>query len=622
MATWERFPIHRYAGAILAAGLTLLVTKALGHMMASDILLPFLATVAVIALYWGLGPGLSATISSAFAVHYFHFRSGDSLGIGLGGFSMLSVFLATGFLISVICAERRRAEKKLRVQAGRLVESETRYRELFENANDIMYTLDLSGNFTSLNKAGERVSGYTRGEALQMNIRQVVAPEYLEAVQEVIARAIAGNESAPIEAEIVAKDGHRVILEVSGRAIFKQRSPIAVQGIARDVSERKILERKIMQSQKMEAIGVLTGGIAHDFNNLLTVINGYSEFLLNDLPQGDERRSDLEQIKRAGQRAADLTSQLLAFGRKQMVKPRNLNLNEIIADTGKILRRLIGEDINLVAVTDPDLGPVKADPGQMQQVIMNLVVNARDAMPKGGKLTIETANVELDDEYVRKHVAGLSGRYVMLAISDNGLGMDARTRARIFEPFFTTKKPGEGTGLGLSTVYGIVKQSGGFIWVYSEIGKGTTFKVYLPRVEGKPEQLVAKFEEGQSMEGSETLLVAEDDPSLRVLVARILRSHGYTVLEASNGEEALRTAEEYGRHIHMLLTDVVMPEMSGGALSSKVEKARPGIKVLFISGYTGNAIVHHGILESDVSLLTKPFSAEDLARRVREVLNS
>jgi PAS domain S-box-containing protein len=438
-----------------------------------------------------------------------------------------------------------------------------------------------------------------------------------------VKQALETGEPYELELEVIRTDGTTRRIVTRGAVIRDQNGRvIRLHGTAQDITEQKRLEAQFMQAQKMEAVGVLAGGVAHDFNNLLTVINGYSDFLLNDLARDDPRRDDLEQIKRAGQRAASLTSQLLAFSRKQVLQPRILDLNDEMLEASAILRRLIGEDIDLVAVPQPGLGLVKADPGQVQQIIMNLAVNARDAMPQGGKLTIETANANVDQDYVRKHPAGSIGRYVMLAISDNGMGMDAQTQSHVFEPFFTTKGPRKGTGLGLSTVYGIVKQSGGFIWVYSELGKGTTFKVYLPRVEGEVDKFASYGMEELSLQGNETVLLVEDEPSMRTLAARILRAQGYTILHASNGEEALRIAHEFTGKIHLVLTDVVMPEMSGNTMASRLEAARPGIKVLFISGYPKNAIVHHGVLNPNVAFLPKPFTADALARKVRKVLDS
>ncbi len=395
-----------------------------------------------------------------------------------------------------------------------------------------------------------------------------------------------------------------------------------VVGVQRDITDYKRLEAQFLQSQKMEAIGVLAGGVAHDFNNLLNVINGYAELMLNDMAPDHPLRHEIEQIRDAGQRAAVLTSQLLAFSRKQIMQPEILDLNKVITQMEAMLRRLIGEDIEFVPVTRPNLGFVNADRGKCEQIIMNLVVNARDAMPQGGKLTIETDNIDFDDSSIRDHPLAQRGSYVMLAISDNGIGMDAATQSHLFEPFFTTKSKGKGTGLGLSTVYGIVKQSNGFIWTYSEPGKGTTFKIYLPRVQSAAADTTVEASAPSGIEGVETILVVEDEESVRALACRILRNCGYTVLDAQDGIEALRLAEEYSGRIHMVVSDVIMPKMSGKDLVLRIEALRPGIKSLFISGYTDNSIVHHGILDSNVAFLQKPFSADSLCHKVRQVLQT
>jgi two-component system, cell cycle sensor histidine kinase and response regulator CckA len=395
-----------------------------------------------------------------------------------------------------------------------------------------------------------------------------------------------------------------------------------IHTIARDVTARKQLEAQFLQAQKMEAIGILAGGVAHDFNNLLNVINGYCELVLEDTAEDDPKHNDLEQISLAGKRAASLTSQLLAFSRKQILQPEILDLNDAVIGMSSMLRRLIRESIDLVTIARPDLGLINADPGQIQQIVMNLAVNARDAMPHGGKLTIETANVDLDEDYAREHPDVKAGPHVMLAISDNGLGMDDGTKSHLFEPFFTTKGKGEGTGLGLSTVYGIIKQSNGFIWVYSELGKGTTFKMYFPRAEGDLSRLTGEGQLEQRARGTETVLITEDESSVRALAARILRDRGYTVLEASNGKQALDIAKEYAGEIHLALTDVVMPGIGGRELVSQLASVRPGIRALYVSGYTDDAIVHHGILDTGVAFLQKPFTVESLARKVREVIHS
>src|SRR5688572_24878768 len=365
--------------------------------------------------------------------------------------------------------------------------SEERYRDLFENANDIIYTQDLQGRLTSLNKAGERLTGYSREEALGQKVFKI-APEQMDRAPKV-ADVKLPQARTTYETEIITKDGRRVKLEVSSRVISQEGKPIGVQGIARDITERKHLQDQLRQAQKMEAIGRLAGGVAHDFNNLLTIILGYSQFALNSLGPNDSVREDIQQIEIAGRRATSLTSQLLAFSRTQILRPKVLDLNGVIRESAKMLGRLIGEDVELMTSLDPRLRWVAADPGQIEQVILNLAVNARDAMPRGGKLTIETRNVQLDETFSRSHDGAQTGAFVMLAVCDTGFGMDKETQTRIFEPFFTTKAKGKGTGLGLSTVYGIVKQSGAFVYVDSEPGQGTTFKIYLPRVEEPAEQV-------------------------------------------------------------------------------------------------------------------------------------
>ena len=812
--------------------------------------------------------------------------------------------------------ERRRIEQELR-------QSEERYRDLVENASDLIYEHDLEGNYTSTNKAGEQVTGYSLAESLKLNLKQTVAPEYLDKAREMLRRKLAGETVTAYELEIITKDGRRVPVEVSTRMVLKDGVPVGVQGIARDITERKqaeealreseahkrailessmdciitmdhegrvvdwnpaaaetfgytqeeaigkemalliipkrfreqhrqglarylatgkgrvigqrlelsaersdgtelpieltitlieskgapmftgylrdITERKrsedrlsaqyavtralaesntisegapkilqavceslgweygslwivdrrsnslrcsqvwqslgpeadefvntsrqsvfapgiglpgkvwkdsqavwiadvvedtnfprsasaasvglhgacafpirfrseilgvveflsrsirepdpdllammvtigsqigqfvarkraeealveseeqLRQSQKLEAIGQLAGGVAHDFNNLLTVIGGYSSILLGKLAPESPHRSSIEEIKKAGDRAGTLTRQLLAFSRKQILQPKVLDLNIAVTDLEKMVRRLIGEDIDLLTVTAPVLGKVKADPGQIEQVLLNLIVNARDAMPKGGKLTIETRNVVLSEDYAQRHAAQ-PGSYVMLAVSDTGRGMDAATQPRIFEPFFTTKGPGQGTGLGLATVYGIVKQSGGNIWVYSEVGRGSTFKVYLPRVD--------EVREGEAVvsssvpHGTELILLVEDEAQVRAILKEILEGQGYNVLAASNGEEALSISQDLESDIKLMITDVVMPQMSGRELAERVLEVRPNLPVLFMSGYTDDAIVRHGLLDEKLHFIQKPFDSATIGRKVREVLDS
>lgn len=511
--------------------------------------------------------------------------------------------------------ERKRTEAALR-------QSEERYRDLVENAHDIIYSHDLQGNYTSINKAGEVITGYTVEEALKLNLSDSVAPESLPKAREMIRRKLAGEHVTAYEIEITAKDGRRVTVEANTKLVYQDGVPVGVQGIARDISDRKQLEDQLRQSQKMEAIGQLAGGVAHDFNNLLTAIIGYSGLALQRIEDESPLKPYIEEIKKAGDRAANLTRQLLAFGRKQILQPLPLNLNDVITDLNKMLRRLIGEDIRLAARLDFDLKKIKADPGQIEQVLMNLVVNARDAMPRGGNLTIETANIQIDEEYAGRHIGVSSGAYVMLAVSDNGTGMDDETEAKIFEPFFTTKEKGKGTGLGLSTVYGIVKQSGGNIWVYSEPGHGTTFKIYLPQIDDPVRTVQAKPEDDSIPGGSETVLLVEDEDVVRGLAQRILEEAGYRVITANGGAEAVTWCANNAETIHLLLTDVVMPDLSGKELAERVTSLRPQTKVLFMSGYTDEAIVHHGVLDSNVEFLQKPFTPTALSRKVRQALDS
>jgi signal transduction histidine kinase/CheY-like chemotaxis protein len=385
--------------------------------------------------------------------------------------------------------------------------------------------------------------------------------------------------------------------------------------------ERAALEEQLHQSQRMEAIGQLAGGVAHDFNNLLTVIKGYSQISLMELKEGDPLKPNMEEIQNAATRAAELTKQLLAFSRRQIMEFKVLDLNTVLRNLNKMLRRLIGEDIELLTFLSGGLGRVKTDSGQIEQVVMNLVVNARDAMRNGGKMTIETANLELDEEYAWKHVAVKPGNYVMLSVSDTGEGMSPEVRDRVFEPFFTTKERGKGTGLGLSTVYGIVKQSGGNIWVYSELGKGTTFKIYLPRVDQPLSEERKPLRKEEIPLGNETILLVEDEEGVRKLAVRVLKKQGYRVPIASQGEEALSVCREYKEPIHLLVTDVVMPKMSGRDVARLLEQIHPETKVLYMSGYTDTAIAHYGVLDEGIEYLQKPFTVDALARKVREVLD-
>ncbi len=396
---------------------------------------------------------------------------------------------------------------------------------------------------------------------------------------------------------------------------------IQLIGTVQDVTERRELEKQLHLSQKMEAVGKLAGGIAHDFNNFLTSILGYADLVLMKLEKDNPLKEYMTEINKACRRAASLTRQLLAFSRKQIFQTKVLNLNDVISDMEKMLRRLIGEDIELKAFRSHELGNVEVDQSQVEQVIMNLTINGRDAMPQGGKLTIETANVNLDESYARKHSSVKPGPYVMMAISDNGIGMDKETQFRIFEPFFTTKELGKGTGLGLSTVYGIIKQSGGYIWIYSEPGTGTTFKIYLPRVDKTVEQVEQEIGPKKSLKGSETILVVEDNDMVRQVAFEIFLNYGYTVLEAKNGEAAIEICKQHEGPIHLMIADVVMPKMGGRKLAKYLESIRKETKVLYMSGYTEDTIVHRGILPQGMNFLQKPFTHEMIANKVRELLD-
>ncbi len=393
-------------------------------------------------------------------------------------------------------------------------------------------------------------------------------------------------------------------------------------GVATEITERKRLEEQLLQSQKMEAVGQLAGGVAHDFNNILTAIVGYTDLLAAELDGNVRQLEDLEEIRKAARRAAALTRQLLAFSRKQVLEPRIIDLNSVVLNLDKMLRSLISENIELKTDLANNLAAARADPNQIEQVIMNLAINARDAMPDGGTVTIETSNATLDDAYAAQHVSVIPGEYVMLAVSDTGCGMDEKTKSRIFEPFFTTKPAGRGTGLGLSTVYGIVKQTGGNIWLYSEPGKGTTFKIYLPAIAALPEDIGKVAPAEAVRRGGGTVLVVEDDEQLRRLTHRALASQGYTVLEADRGSTALDIARRHKGHIDLLLTDVIMPDTNGRKLAETIRAARPGLRVLYMSGYPDGAIASHGMLEPGVAYLAKPFTTEAVTRRVREVLEA
>jgi PAS domain S-box-containing protein len=526
----------------------------------------------------------------------------------------------TGEITNFIAIKQDVTERKQAEEA--LSESQERYHDLIENSLDIIYTHDLDGNYTSANKAVEDILGYTIEEAVTKNFATTVVPEDIEKATQMSSDLLAGKEAPVTELDVFAKDGHRVSLEINAKLIQENGVPVGIQGVARDVTERKHLEEQLRQSQKLESIGRLAGGIAHDFNNMLTAINGYSELALRRLTSEDPIRPNIEEIKKAGERSALLTNQLLAFSRRQILRPETIHINDNINDTTNMLQRLIGEDIELEIALEPNVGSIKFDPGQLSQIIMNLAVNARDAMPDGGKLTIETANVFLDPEYASGHVGVLPGAYVMLSVADNGTGMPPEVQEQIFEPFFTTKEVGKGTGLGLATVYGIVKQSGGNIRVYSEVRGGTTFKIYIPRVIAEDEIIETREPSIKLALGGETILLAEDESTVRSLSRKVLEACGYSVIEAANGIEALEIFKFSTADIDLLFTDVVMPGMGGRELAEKLLEINPNLPVLFSSGYTDDAIVMHGVLDANVNFIQKPFTLDNLARIVRDLLDA
>ena len=511
-----------------------------------------------------------------------------------------------------LAIERMRAEEAVR-------KSESMFRLLFAHTPLPMWVFDTETlGFLQVNEAATKQYGYTEEEFRGMTIRAVWpdgdAASFEQRVEEwkQDGRQHGHWQHKKRDGKCFEVDVISHKLEYAGRAVRLV--------VAQDVSERVLLEGQLRQAQKMEAIGRLAGGVAHDFNNLLMVIKGHTELLLNVLPPADHVSRKIQQIDRSADRAAALTRQLLAFSRMQVLQPRAINLNSVVEEMGKLIPRLIGEDIELVVRISADLGTIRADASQMEQIIMNLAVNSRDAMPNGGRFTIETSNVELDDLYRAAHPIVQSGKYVLLAVSDNGSGMDAETQAHIFEPFFTTKEQGKGTGLGLATVYGVVKQSGGFIWVYSEIGKGTTFKIYLPRVDEAAALIPLVQMSKQVFRGTETVLLAEDERDVREVAREFLESAGYQVLEAAGAEAALKIAMEHAGAIDLLITDMVMPGISGQELARKMRNLRKGIKVIYMSGYSEHAAGEAAKCDVEAVVLTKPFSRSILLRTLREVL--
>jgi two-component system cell cycle sensor histidine kinase/response regulator CckA len=512
--------------------------------------------------------------------------------------------------------DRKRAEEEFR-------QSQQKLRIHFEHTPLAVVEWDTQLRITEWSPSAERVFGYSRNEVLGRDASFLVPSalrEHIDRIGQEILNQEGGTRSTN---DNLTKDGRTISCEWYNTPLVDESGQVlGVASLVQDVTERVALEERLRQSQKMEAVGRLAGGVAHDFNNLLTVIMGYSQILTDGLPGASRLKDATTQIRSAADRAAGITRQLLAFSRKQVLSPRVIDLNDVMLNLDTMLRRLIGEDVEVLTVPGRDLGAVRADPGQIEQVIMNLALNARDAMPNGGKLTLETENMELDASYASEHEPLQPGRYVMLAVSDTGTGMSPDTQAHIFEPFFTTKEVGKGTGLGLSMVYGIVKQSGGYIWVYSEPDRGSTFKIYLPRVDQPAETVGVEPRPAGVKRGTETILLVEDDAQLRQLTSSVLAHCGYKVLTANSTEQGLALCRENHRDIRLLVTDVIMPSMNGRQLAEQVKLISPSTRVLYVSGYTSNAIVHYGVLDPGLWFLPKPFSLSALIAKVREVLDA
>jgi hypothetical protein len=578
------------------------------------------------AAWRGYGPGLLICLLATFALPILSAR-GQPVNVDWNKFAWL---LSASVTVSWVSASKRRSEMMLRRSAAdlerrvnertdALQKAEQRYRILFEKNPQPMWVYDQQTlQFLAVNDRAIDHYGYSREEFLAMTLRdirpEVDVPKLLEAAS----TPVAHFHNAGTFRHRKKKNGEIISVEITEDTItFDGRAASLV--LATDVTERLRLEQHLRHSQRMESIGLLAGGVAHDFNNLLTVINGYADMVLHDVPADSPLCEHIAEIQGAGNRAADLTKQLLAFSRRQVIQPTILNLNVVITDTQKMLRRLIGEDIEIVIQLAEDLGNVQADPGQMQQVIVNLAVNARDAMPNGGMLYLETANVNIEDSVSPGHAEAKVGPYVVLTVTDTGTGMTPEVKQRVFEPFFTTKALGAGTGLGLATVYGMVKQSGGWISLYSEVGIGSSFRIFLPRTDAEaPQALVVA---NSAPEGNETVLVVEDQSEVRSFAVAALRRYGYNVLSAESGTEALRIATEHPEPIHLLVTDIVMPGMTGLELAEQSFSLKPGIKVMFMSGYSETALTgRHTYLDPATPYIEKPFTARFLAQRVRDVL--
>jgi len=513
-------------------------------------------------------------------------------------------------------SERKRADRALR-------ESEERYRDLFDHASDLVCMAAPDGSLLYVNQAWKHGTGYGEDEISRMQLLDLIHPDSRAFYTEVLQRVLTGDRLDHVELIFMPKAGSPITVEGNLSCTFKDGQPAVVRGIYRDVTERKRVEEHLRRAERMQAAGKLAGGVAHEVNNMMTGVIGFSEFLLRSLEEGDARRSDVEEIIKAGTRAADVTRQLLAFTRQQFLQPQVLDVNTVVGDMEKMLRRSLGEGHVLDLQLSSEAGKLRADRGQLEQVLINLVINARDSLTGHGRVTVETGMMVWDEIYAQRH-GGVDlplGRYVMLAVSDTGCGMDADVQARIFEPFFTTKPVGQGTGLGLSTVYGIVKQSGGYVWVYSELGQGSVFKIYLPVAEPTLPGELKPEPPRMPVGGSETILIIEDEDMVRNLACRGLKDQGYSVLEACNGIQALQYIKEHPGAIDLVISDVVMPEMGGRELGQLLAQQEPGLPVLYMSGYTGDDVMHRGLLDPGAPFQQKPFTPVGLATKVRWMLD-
>ncbi|MBZ0115853.1 MAG: PAS domain S-box protein, partial [Sandaracinaceae bacterium] len=560
-------------------------------------------------------PGYSVTVT----VRVRH-ASGEWRELEVSGINLRDDDVIHGLLV-----HGRDVTERNRAQAA-AHERERAYSLVLQNLSGMAYRFSITQETWLLVTEGcEPLLGYTKDELVQGRgpaLPDLVSPEDRSSVRERREAAVLSGKPYSLEHRVQTRAGKtRWVLDV-GRGVRNAGGALVVEGFMTDVTSRKRLEEELTHSQRLDGLGRLAGGIAHDFNNLLAAMLGYASIVLEDLPAGSPSRDDVQQIVDAANRAAELTRQLLAFARKQVIQPRALDLGEVVLGLDRLRRRVLREDIELVTRPCPDLWPVQADPSQIEQVLLNLAVNARDAMPAGGTLTIETCNATFDSDYAESHAAIPAGEYVMLAVSDTGVGMEPEILRHVFEPFFTTKDVGRGTGLGLATCYGIVAQAGGHILVYSEPGRGTTFKIYLPRGASSGVVEARAAAEVRSSEGTETILVVEDHPMLRDVSARALRAQGYRVLIAAHGADALRVLEAEPGRVDLLLTDVVMPSMGGHELADRVRALCPGIRVLYVSGYTDNSVIQHGVPQSGVAFLAKPFTPAVLCAKVREVLDS